>query len=332
MSNIRLSLGCGDYDRTRALRDGSVRPEGIDLSFVTVSQPSELFWRMMRGGEFDMSEMSLSNYLTERSREDYRFIAIPVYPSRKFRHSFIFINKKSGIALPEDLKHKRIGTPLYGKTAIVWLRGMLQDEYGIAPSDVEWHVGAWEEIGKEEKVEFEVPEDVHLHFTPEEKTLNDMLASGEIDALVTTTTPRCFHRKHPDVDRLWPNYKEVEMAYYRKTRIFPIMHTVVIKREVYEAHPWVTRSMYEAFCRAKKLGQEALASHSALAHMLPWTMAEYEATVSLMGEDFFPYGVEAGRTALEPFTRYSYEQGLSSRKLSVEELFAPNTIPKPLLP
>ncbi len=324
MSNLKLSLACGNYDRTLALRDGRVNPEGIDLNYIPLAPP-ELWLRMLKYEEFDISEMSLSNYIIERCRKNPRFVAIPVFPSRVFRHSSIFVNKKASIKIPQDLKGKKVGVPEYGMTALVWLRGILQHDYGVAPSDMEWYIGGQEEVGRKEFIEIKIPENVHLHHLPEGPTLNEMLARGEIDTLWTTRQPSCFRQKNPDVDRLWPNFKEVEMEYYKRTKIFPIMHTLIIKREIYEAHPWVAQSLYKAFSQAKKLCQKAMNNVGALPYMLPWSVAEYESTVSLMGEDFWPYGLEPNRVTLETATRYSYEQGLSSRKLSIDELFTPNT-------
>ncbi len=325
MPDIKLSLACADYDRTRALWDGRVSPEGIDLTYLSMVT-EEIFWRMLQYNDFDIAEMSLSNYITGLSREDDRFTAIPVFPKRLFRHSFIFINKKSGIRVPGDLKAKKVGIPEYSVTAAVWIRGLLQHDYSVTPLDVEWHVGGLEEAGRQERLVVKVPDDVDIHPIPEGKTLNEMLAGGEIDALIAPRAPTCFLQDHPDVDRLFPDYREAEMAYYKRTKIFPIMHTVVIRREIYDAHPWVAQSLYKAFSQAKNLCYETLNFPSFFAYILPWTIAEHEATVSLMGEDFWPYGVEANKTTLEAMTQYSYEQGLSVRKVSVEELFAPNTL------
>ncbi len=325
MSNIKLTLACGDYDRTRALWDGRVTPEGVDLTYIRLT-PADIFFRMLQYNEFDISEMSLSNYLTELSGGSPRFIAIPVFPSRFFRHSCVFVNRKAGIKTPQDLKGKKVGTLEYSLTAGLFIRGFLQHDYGVAPSDMEWYVGGLEEPGREDRIEIKVPEDVHLQRIPREKTLNKMLVDGEIDALVSSRVPSSFWAKHPDVVRLWPDYREVEADYYARTKIFPIMHTVVIKKEIYEAYPWVAQSIYKAFSRAKQLCQEVINFTAALTYMLPWTVAEYESTVTLMGDDFWPYGVEANQATLEAATQYSYEQGLSGRKFSIEELFAPNTL------
>ncbi|MFC2001486.1 ABC transporter substrate-binding protein [Chloroflexota bacterium] len=324
-NNLKLSLACGDYDHTRALWDGRANPEGIDLTYIPLP-PAEIFWRMLRYNEFDTSEMSLSNYLTEICQENPRFIAIPVFPSRMFRHAYIFINNKSGIKAPEDLKQKRVGIAQYTMTATVWIRGLLQHDYGVAPSDMEWYVGGQEGLGRQGKMKSDVPKNLPFHQVPVEKALSDMLVNGEIDVIITPFAPRCFSEKHPDVDRLWPDYREVEMDYYRRTKIFPIMHTIVIKRQLYEAQPWVAQSLYKSFVEAKELCQDAIRfNRGSSTYMLPWATKEYETTVALMGEDFWPYGVEANRVTLEAITQYSYEQGLSSRRLSVEELFAAST-------
>ncbi len=325
MPNLKLTLACGDYDRTRALWDGRVSPEGIDLIYIRLT-PEEIFFRMLEHNEFDISEMSFSNYLTELSGKSPRFIAIPIFPSRFFRHSCVFINRKSGITTPEALKGKRVGTPAYSVTAGVFIRGFLQHDYGVAPADMEWYVGGQEEPGREDRVQLNLPENVHVHPIPKDKTLNEMLANGEIDALISPRIPQCFWAKHTDVARLWPDYKEVEVDYYRRTKIFPIMHTVVIRKEIYDAHPWVAQSLYKAFSQAKKLCQEVMNFSAALTYMLPWSIAEYESTVSLMGEDFWSYGVEANRVTLEAMTQYSYEQGLSQKTFPVEEIFAHNTL------
>lgn len=326
MSNLKLTLACGDYDRTRALRDGRANPEGIELTYIPL-HPAEIFWRMLQFNEFDVSEMSLSNYMTEKCRENPRFVAIPVFPSRVFRHSGIFINKKSGIKQAEDLKGKRVGIPEYSVTAALWIRGFLQHDHGVAPSDIEWHEGGQEERGpKKQRIQVELPKNVRLKSIPWDRSLDEMLANGEIDALISPTVPPCFAQKHPDVDRLWSDYKKAEMDYFRRTKLFPIMHTVVIRKEIYEAYPWVALSLYKAFSQAKKLCQEALTFIGALSCMLPWSVAEYDSTVNLMGEEFWPYGVEANRATLETMTQYSHEQGLSNRKLSVEELFTSSTV------
>ena len=225
------------------------------------------------------------------------------------------------------MKGKKVGVPEYSVTAALWIRGFLLHDHGVAPSDIEWYEGGQEERGpKKQRIAIQLPENIRIKSTPSDRSLDEMLANGEIDALISPTAPPCFMQQHPDVDRLWPDYKKVEMDYFRRTKLFPIMHTMVIRKEIYEAYPWVALSLYKAFSQAKKLCQESLTYMGALNCMLPWSVAEYDSTVGLMGEDFWPYGVETNRVILETMTQYSYEQGLSSRKLSVEELFVPSTL------
>ena len=325
MANLKLKLACADYDRTRPLKYGLVKPKGIDLEIIN-DEVHEIFWRMLQYNEFDVSEMSTSNYLTEKSTDNPRFIAIPVFLSRLFRHGYIFINRNAGIKDPQDLRGKKIGIPEYSMTALVWIRGILQHEYGVAPSEIEWHMGGGEGARRAGRIKHGMPEDVRIHDVPEGKILGDMLVNGEIDAMLHADVPLSIWENNPNVGRLFPNYREVEQDYYRRTKIFPIMHSVAIKREIYEANPWVAKSLYDAFIESKNICQKAIeANTGALLYMLPWTVAEYEDTVSVMGNDYWAYGVEGSRPTLEALTQYAYEQGLASRKFSLDELFAPET-------
>ncbi len=232
MTNLRLTFACGPYDRTQALRDGTIRPEGIDLTYINL-QPAEIFWRMLQYKEFDASEMSLSNYTTLVGSGLAPFVAIPVFPSRVFRHGYFFINTQKGIKGPGDLKGKRGGVPEYSMTAAVYMRGLLEHEYGVKPSDVEWVQGRADRLGHK------LPPDIRLTQAPAGTELGDLLERGEIDFLMTANNPLSFRRGAPNVKRLFPNYRELEQDYYRRTKIYPIMHTVVIRRDVYERDPWV---------------------------------------------------------------------------------------------
>src|SRR5919106_3797177 len=243
-SLMRLTLACWDYDRTRALMDGTVVPDGIEL--VYLNQPvEETFFRMPRYREFDCSEMSLSSYTASLHSDNPPFIAIPVFPSRFFRHSCIFISAKSGIRKPEDLKGKRIGVPEYQMTAPVWIRGIVSDEHGVKVTDVQHLSGGEEEPGRDEKLKLNLPSSIKLRPIGAQQTLSRMLADGELDALVTARAPSTFQREPDKVKRLFPDYVEREKDYYRRTKIFPIMHTVVIRRDVYEKHPWVAQALYK---------------------------------------------------------------------------------------
>lgn len=325
MSNLFLTLACPPYDRVHALMDGTVVPEGIDLNFLPMVV-EEVFWRQLRYGEFDVSECSLSSYTMLRAKGDDRFIAIPVFTSRFFRHSCIFINTHKGIKRPEDLKGKTVGVPEYQMTASVWQRGILADEYGVYPRDISWRSGGQEEPGREDKIIMSLPPDVHHESIPADKTLAQMLDKGEIDALFCAFTPSCFKNGSPNVARLFPNYREVEEDYYKRTVIFPIMHTIVIRRKIYEAHRWVAMSLYKAFCKAKEIVLGNYSITSALYTTLPWMVDEVERSCNILGNDFWQYGIEPNRKTLETFLRYHYEQGLSNKRMTVEELFAPETM------
>jgi 4,5-dihydroxyphthalate decarboxylase len=322
---MRLTLACWDYDRTRALMDGSVVPEGIEL--VYLNQPvEETFFRMMRYREFDASEMSLSSYVASLQGENPPFVAIPVFPSRFFRHSCIFVSARSGIRRPEDLKGKRVGVPEYQMTAPVWIRGILSDDYGVNATEVEHFSGGEEEPGRGEKLKLNLPPEIRLRSIPGEKTLSRMLADGELDALVTARAPSTFHKEPHNVARLFTDYLQVEKDYYRRTKIFPTMHTVVIRRDVYTANPWVAQSLYKAFTQAKANAYALYNQTAALPAMVPWLVAAVEETRREMGEDWWPYGLEPNRKTLETFLRYHHEQGLSKRRFAPEELFARETL------
>jgi len=325
MPALRLTLACWDYDRTRALMDGTVAPDGIELVYLN-QQVEETFFRMLRYREFDCSEMSLSSYVASLQAENPPFVAIPVFPSRYFRHSCIFVSAKSGIRKPEELKGRRIGVPEYQMTAPVWIRGILSDDHGVKVTDVEHYSGGEEEPGRDEKLKLNLPAEIKLRRIGPEQTLSRMLADGELDALVTARSPSTFHREPDKVKRLFPNYVEVEKDYYRRTKIFPTMHTVVIRRDVYEKNPWVAQSLYKAFVEAKAKAYALYDQTAALPAMVPWLVAELEEARREMGEDWWPYGLEPNRKVLETFLRYHHEQGLSQRRFAPDELFARETL------
>jgi 4,5-dihydroxyphthalate decarboxylase len=324
MSKLRLSFSCWDYDRIRALADGSVQPEGIDLVCMR-HVVEETFFRMARHREFDLAEMSLSSYSVSLSRPERPFVAIPVFPSRMFRHGFTYVSAESGIREPKDLAGKRIGTPEYQLTAPVWIRGILQDEYGVDPASPTYFTGGLFEAGRVEKIALDLPAKFKLKTIDPTKTLSAMIASGEIDAIQAPHPPSTFYTAPDRVKRLIENYVEVERAYFRKTRIFPIMHTVAIRREVYEANRWIAQSLLKAFIAAQRKVYDALHHQEAYATMLPWQMAYVEETQREFGEDWWAYGLEPNRHVLDTFLRYHHEQGLSPRRLKPEELFAPET-------
>jgi 4,5-dihydroxyphthalate decarboxylase len=325
MAKLRLNLACWNYDRTRALADGSVQPDGIDLNYLDLPV-EETFFRMLRYREFEVAELSLSSYTVSLFAEQPLFIAIPVFPSRFFRHSCIYVNAGANIRTPKDLSGKRIGTPEYQMTAPVWIRGILSEHYGVPVDSVTYYTGGEEEPGRPEKIRLDLPPHIKVQPIGETQTLSAMLASGEIDALYTARMPSTFSLQRGAVQRLFANYQEVEQEYYRKTRIFPIMHTVAIRRDVYEQNRWVAQSLYKAFVEAQRRTYEDLYMTAALKAMLPWLTSHVEETRALMGEDFWAYGFESNRASLATFLRYHHEQGLSKRLLEPEELFAPETM------
>jgi 4,5-dihydroxyphthalate decarboxylase len=324
MGNIHLTLACEDYDRTRPLKDGRIKPEGIELNYLVLSV-EEIFWRMMKYEEFDASELSMGAFLTAAAQGRRPFIAIPVFPSRTFRHRCIFINTTSGIERPEDLRGKRMGVPEYSMTAAVWLRGLFQHEYGVPPEEIDWVQAGEEHPGRKDRVDFEMPAGVRMESRPD-TTLNAMIESGEIDAMMSPRMPTCFLNGSPRVRRLFPNYKQAEMEYFRKTGLFPIMHVMVIRRAIYDAHPWVAQSLYKGFCAAKDLCMKELYDTNVLRVSLPWTSAEYEETRALMSSDYWPYGIAPNRANLETLHSYLYEQGLIKQRLNLDELFAHQTV------
>lgn len=316
MTALKLTLACGHYDRTQTLIDGRVRVEGVDLNFIPL-RPGETFWRMLNNAEFDASEMSLSSYTTLRSEGDDRFLALPVFPSRVFRHSAVYLRADSPIREPAELKGKRIGVGDYEMTAAVWVKGFLQHEYGVRPQDVTWVTGS--PVRRRAP-----PEGVRIEPAPAGTNPEAMLEAGEIDALISVMLPRALGN---GVRRLFPDYRQVESEYYRKTGIFPIMHTLVLRRELYDAEPWLAISLYKAFCRARDAAYRWLYDTDALPVSLPWITAEIEATRQLFGHQIWDYSVEGSRPTLEALVSYVHEQGVARRKMQVEELFAPNIRP-----
>jgi 4,5-dihydroxyphthalate decarboxylase len=321
---IPLTLACERYDRTEALRDGRVRPAGVDLTYL--AQPvEETFFRMARFREFDAAELSLSSYVVGLTR-DAPFIAIPVFPSRLFRHSGIYVSAASGIREPADLVGRQVGVAEYQLTANVWIRGILADEYDVPVESVTYRTGGLHQPGRPEKLKVDLPAGVRVEPIAAHQTLSDMLAAGEIDALYTPRTPESFTRGDGRVRRLFDPSGPAEEQYFRRTGIFPIMHTVVLRRDVYDRNRWLARSLFEAFGQAKTLCEEGIDETAAARYMLPWLHDEVARTRSILGADYWPYGLPRNADTLRTFLRYSYDQGLAARRLEPEELFAPETL------
>jgi 4,5-dihydroxyphthalate decarboxylase len=323
MSKLTVSLAGVDYDRTRALFDGAVGIAGCTVIPVAMS-PEEAFHRAFRFQEFDITELSLSSTMIALDRGVSHYVAIPVFPSRLFRHSSIYVRADRGIARPQDLVGKTVGVPDYQMTAAVWIRGILQDQHGVRPTDMAWRSGGLEQPGREERSPLNVP-GLDLKAIDRSRTLSDMLATGEIDALVSALAPSCFGRVS-EVVRLFPDYRTDEEAYFRATGIFPIMHVVGIRRTLLEAHPWLAVNTLMAYRQAKDICMRNMEKIGHLFTTLPWPVEELQRARALMGHDFWSYGAAENAVALEAITRYSHEQGLTSRRMAMDELFAPSTL------
>jgi ABC-type nitrate/sulfonate/bicarbonate transport system substrate-binding protein len=322
VARLNLTFACGDYDRTRALEEGVIRPDGIDLTYLRLPV-EETFFRMLRHREFEVAEMSLSSYVVSLREDPAPFVALPVYTSRMFRHGSLYCHADAGIDSPRDLRGKVVGTPEYQLTACVWMRGILGDRHDVPFDSVSYVTGGQESTGRVEKAAVDLPDSVRLRRAPADRTLAAMLADGEIDALCTPRVPSPFAAGDPRVRRVFPDVVAAEKEYYAATGIFPIMHVVVVRRDVYERRPWVAQSLYKALLAAKDAAYRTLYDTSALRFMLPWLTPQLEEARALLGEDYWSYGIEGNRTTLETFLRYHHEQGLSQRLWTPRELFAP---------
>ncbi|MBU8811801.1 ABC transporter substrate-binding protein [Mycolicibacterium goodii] len=322
MSRLELTFACGDYDRTRALEDGSVRPDGIELTYLRLPV-EETFFRMLRHREFDVAEMSLSTYVATLDVEPRPFVALPVYTSRMFRHGGIYINADAGIRAPSDLVGKRIGAPEFQLTAGVWIRGILDEHHGVPIDSVTYYTGGQETPGRIEKGKVDTGLDIRP--IPDGATLSQMLADGEIDALHTPRVPSTFRGGDPRVKRLFPDVVTVEKEYFAATGIFPIMHVVVIRSDIYDRHPWVAQSLYKAFLTARDDAYARIYDSSALRFMEPWLIQHLEDAKQLLGQDYWSYGLAENHTTLDVFLRYHHEQGLSRKRYEPADLFARET-------
>lgn len=323
MSKLSLSVAVRDYDRTRPLTDGSVQIDGVDPVFMALD-PEEIFFRAFRHAEFDICELSLSSSTVKTAQGDFAYVGVPAFVSRAFRHTSIYV-RTDRIKQPADLKGRRVGVSEYQLTANVWARALLEDEYGVRPSDIHWIRGGLEEVGRVEKIAIKLPADVKLEAAPEGKTLNQMLEAGEIDAFIGPRTPSCFEQGKPNVGWLWSDPMATAKDYFRKTGNFPIMHMVGVRRTLVTQHPWLPAAVLKAFTRAKSICLALLEETSASKVTLPFMEEQVRAARELMGDDFWPYGIPANRKSIEYFLEQHHSQGLSPRLVKVEELFHPTT-------
>jgi 4,5-dihydroxyphthalate decarboxylase len=321
MTDLKMSFACGDYDRMEALMRGEIAPEGIELQFDAIQAPREIFDRMVQKREFMMAELSSSEFISMTGQGDCPFVALPVFPSKAFRHGFICINKNAGINSPKDLAGKRIGTPLYTQTAAVWIRGMLEADYGVDLSGVHWLQGAIEKPGSHGNAKVPPlikPVDIELNETG--KSLSDLLADGELDAVLGSRMPDSVVTSD-DVDWLFPDFRQEEKDYYARTGIHPIMHLVAIRREDYEANPWMAQPLYDAFCKSKDIALAKMGFSGAQKIMLPFLYGDLAEVDQLFGGDPWPYGIEANRTTLEALVAHMVDQGFIAESLDVNDLF-----------
>jgi 4,5-dihydroxyphthalate decarboxylase len=324
VADLSISLACWDYDRMLALKDGTVKPEGIQLTFLPVMMPEPAF-RMLRYREFDAAEMSLSWYTRTVLAEERPFVAIPVFPSRMFRHSCVYVNAKSGISEAGDLVGKRVGCPEYQMTAAVWIKGILADRHEVPVDSVEYRTGGLEQPGRTE-TPMNLPPSISVTPIDPTKTLSQMLEDGEIDALYTAHRPSSFRNGSGVVRRLWADPGKVEREYFADTGIFPIMHVIVIRWDTYTRNRWLATSLMKALEESKKRAYAALNETTALKYMMPFLIESAESTVELMGSDPFSYGLQGNEKNLATFCRYSFEQGLTQRLVEPSELFAAETL------
>jgi 4,5-dihydroxyphthalate decarboxylase len=325
MADLQLTFASLDYlDRTRAIVDGSVQPDGIELDCMTLG-PYELFQRVAQRVDFDVAEMSASTDISLVAQGDRRYVAIPVFLSRLFRHGYMFVHGPGPITEPVQLAGRRVGVPDYEMTAAVWQRAVLMHDHGVQPEQIRWFQGGEFQPGFVRRIELQARPGLSIEVIPEDRTLHEMLATGELDAVLCPHTPAALGDGSGRVRRLFPDYVAVEQDYYRRTGIFPIMHLMVVRREIYDEHPWVAVSLTEAFERATSLGWRRVGEVGALAVMLPWLARDLDEITALMGPDHWRHGFRANEVVLRALCRYSFEQGLSVRELEPREIFARET-------
>lgn len=322
MTDLQLTMACGPYDRTEALRTGVVKIEGVDLTYLSIQWPVEIFSRMLQNSEFDIAEMSLTHCFTLRARESFPFVTLPVFVSRAFRHGYIFVNTKSGIKTPKDLEKKRIGVQGHQMTAAVWIRGLLQHDYGVSLDEIRWVEGGVNiPRSPGDAMVLRPTTPLNLDFAEKGKTLSGLLAEGEIDALIGALIPDSF-KTSPDVVRLFPDYQNMERDYFKKTGIFPIMHALVIRESLCQKHPWLAESVYKACEQAKVWAQKQVRFSGALRYMFPWLFEHLEEIDEIFGGDPWPYGLEPNRKALEAFGQVLFDEHFISKPVTPEDMFA----------
>jgi 4,5-dihydroxyphthalate decarboxylase len=323
MAKLALSFACALYDRMQPLYTAEVQPDGIDLNFIAIDEPRPIFDRMSGGQEFDVAEYSSSEFIQRFANRQCPFVAIPVFPSRAFRHGFIAIHRQAGITTPKDLEGKRVGVPLYTMTAAIFIRGLLQHEYGVDWSKIQWVQGAMNAPtahGRPTVLPLLKP--VPIEENRSGKSMSDLLEARLVDATLGTSLPDAI-RRNPDIRRLFPDYERLEKEYYKRTRIFPIMHLVAIRKDVYERYPFVATSLYDAMCKAKKIALDKMFNLRALRYMTPWLMRDIDEIHEVFDGDPWPYGIEPNRPTLDALVQYLADQSLIAAPVPVDDLFVP---------
>jgi 4,5-dihydroxyphthalate decarboxylase len=322
---LRLTLACTSSDRTRPILDGRVEVPGVTLT-VLPGEPEDIFRRALRDRAFDVTELSMGSHIVTTARGDAPYVGLPVFPSRAFRHAAIYVRTDRGIRTAADLAGKRIGLPEYQQTAALWVRGMLREHYGVDTRGIAWRTGGMEEAGGSERVALKLPADLDVKPIGPTETLNGLLASGEIDAVVGPRPPSCFVARSAPVDRLYPDYRSEEEAYFRATGFFPIMHCVALRKELAAAHPWLPLELFRAFARARAMAVADLSLVNVLRASLPWIAAEAEAQTKIMGGDPWPYGFRRNRDEVAAMIRFAVADGLAAREIAPEDLFHPSVL------
>ena len=329
MSLIPLTIATTDYDHFRDLRFGLVRPEGIDLTWLTLGH-HECFARFTANREFDLSELSFAKFCTQASRPEADIIGLPVICSRLFRFSSFYVNTKSGIRSAKDLAAKRVGSPEWAHSAAVYMRGWLQNDVGVPLADVRWYQAGANAPGREEKVELNLPNGVAITRVMD-RSLSDLLAAGDIDCAIIARPPTCFLEGHPDVVRLFPDYVGMEEEYYARTRVWPIMHIIAMKKSVADVHPWAARNLYNAFVESKNRSLERVLDPAVSRYPVPWLATYARRMRDVVGGDLFPYGIEENRATWEQMARYTFQQGIAHRELKPEEMFSAGIMTKVII-
>jgi 4,5-dihydroxyphthalate decarboxylase len=323
---LQLTMACGLYDRMLDLYRGAVRPDGIELNFIPMDGSGgarEIFDRMTGNLEFDVSEMSSSEFIARRSAGISSLVALPVFPSRVFRHGMLSINRRSGIRSPKDLEGRRVGVPIYSMSAAVWMRGHLQDDYEVDLGKIHWVEGAINQPGPHGHPSLlPLQRPVSIERNASGKSLSDLLESGGIDAIVGTTLPDAIHR-NSDIVRLFANYRDIEKDYYKRTKIFPIMHLIALRRDVYEKNPFIATSLFDAMCASKERARLRMRDLGTLQCMLPWMTADIDELDAVFGGDAWPYGIGPNRPTLQALMRYLHEQGIIKAPMPIDDLFVP---------